>query len=101
MLQLEWRDRVRPSKPPLKVRVKRRGRVQLDWEPARERGSGVATYTVLADGRPQRVLDGEIPYLNVTATLRLSRGSHRVGVYATDRAGNRGPATLVRVRVTT
>jgi hypothetical protein len=99
VLRLEWRDRVAPSKPPLRVRVKRRGRVQLDWEPARERGSGVATYTVLADGRPQRVLDGEIPYLNVTATLRLPRGTHRVGVFATDRAGNRGPATLVRVRV--
>ena len=99
LLRLEWRDRVAPSRPALRVRVTRRGRVRLEWEPARDRGSGVATYTVLADGRPVRTTDGAVPYLNVAATLRLSPGSHRVGVYATDRAGNRGRAALGRVRV--
>jgi hypothetical protein len=98
-LRFEWLDRVAPAAPPLRVRATQRGRVQLSWDRARERGSGVKTYTVLADGRTVRAVGEETPYLNSSAILRLAAGSHRVGVFATDRAGNRGPTTSVRVRV--
>ena len=77
----------------------RRGRARIAWDPAAEQGSGTLSYTVLVDGRAVRTLDGQIPYLNASATLRLSRGVHRVGVRATDRAGNRGRATTIRVRM--
>ncbi len=98
-LRFAWLDRVAPARPSIDVRALRRGRVRVSWDPAREQGSGLVSYTVLVDGRPVRTLDGQIPYLNASTTLRLSRGVHRVGVRATDRAGNRGRATTVRVRV--
>jgi Gametolysin peptidase M11 len=63
-----------------------------------EPGSGVEAYTLFVDGRRVRRLS-EIPDVHWEATLRLSRGWHRVGVFATDRAGNRGPAAFARVRV--
>lgn len=97
-LRFEWLDHVAPAPPLLHVRTMR-GRVRLSWDPASERGSGVETYTVLADGRTVRTLDGQIPYLNSSTVVRLPRGVHRVGVFATDRAGNRGRAASVRVRV--
>lgn len=97
-LGFEWLDRVAPARPSIDVRV-RRGRARVTWDPAAEQGSGLLSYTLLVDGRAVRTLDGQIPYLNASATLRLSRGVHRVGVRATDRAGNRGRATTVRVRV--
>ena len=97
-LRFEWLDRVAPARPSIDVRV-RRGRARVTWDPAVEKGSGLLSYTVVVDGRAVRTLDGQIPYLNASATLRLSRGAHRIGVRATDRAGNRGRATTVRVRV--
>ena len=71
----------------------------MSWDPAPEQGSGLLSYTVLVDGRAVRTLDGQVPYLNASATLPLARGLHRIGVRATDRAGNRGRATTVQVRV--
>jgi hypothetical protein len=97
-LRFAWLDRVAPGRPSIDVRV-RRGRARVTWDPAAEKGSGLLSYTVLVDGRAVRTFDGQIPYLNASATLRLPRGVHRVGVRATDRAGNRGGATTVRVRV--
>ena len=97
-LGFRWLDRTAPARPSIDVRV-RRGRARITWDPAAEQGSGLLSYTVLVDGRAVRTLDGQIPYLNASATLRLSRGVHRVGVRAIDRAGNRGRATTIRVRV--
>jgi hypothetical protein len=73
--------------------------VRVSWDPAPEQGSGVLTYSVLVDGRVVRTLDGQVPYLNASATVAVARGLHRLGVRATDRAGNRGRATTVAVRV--
>jgi hypothetical protein len=98
-LGVAWLDRRAPGRPSIDADVLRRGRVRLTWDPAPERGSGVATNTVLADGRPVRVLDGQVPNLNSSVTIRLRSGVHRLGVFATDRAGNRGRAAAVRVRV--
>jgi hypothetical protein len=98
-LAFAWLDRVRPARPRLRVTVPRRGRVRVQWDPALERGSGVQTYTLLLDGRQVRSLDGTVPFLNSTVTLAVSRGTHRVAVFATDRAGNRGTTASARVRV--
>ena len=99
VLGFEWLDRVPPGPARLAASATRAGRARLAWDPANEGGSGVDTYTVIVDGRIVRSVDGHIPYLNSIATLRLSRGLHRVGVFATDRAGNRGRTTSARVRV--
>jgi len=98
-LRLEWLDRAAPTKPRLSARAGR-GRVRLTWEPAVERGSGVDTYSVLVDGQARRTLRQQFPFSGWRTSLALPPGSHRVVVYATDRAGNRGRAASVRVRVT-
>jgi Gametolysin peptidase M11 len=97
-LRFEWLDRVGPSRPRLRVRTAR-GRVRLTWDAARERGSGVDKYTAVIDGRAKRSFRSDIPLTTWTAAFRVSRGVHRVGVYATDRAGNRGRLAVARVRV--
>lgn len=98
-LAFEWLDRTAPARPALRVRARGRGHVRLTWAPARERGSGVQAYTLVVDGRAVRTVTREIPLISWEATVRLSRGRHRVGVFATDRAGNRGQAASARVRV--
>lgn len=98
-LRFEWLDRVPPTRPRLRARATRRGRVRLAWEPARERGSGVEAYAVVADGRVVRRVRREIPLISWETSLRLPAGRHRVGVFAVDRAGNRGPLASVRLRV--
>ena len=98
-LGFRWLDRTAPARPRLRVRALKRGRVRLTWDSARDRGSGVDGYTLLVDGRVARVVREEIPLVSWEATLRAPRGRHRVGVLAIDRAGNRGRAATVRVRV--
>jgi hypothetical protein len=97
-LAFAWLDRVRPARPRLRVTVGR-GRVRVQWDPAHELGSGVLTNTLLLDGRQVRRLDGTLGFLNSTVTLAVPRGTHRVAVFATDRAGNRGSTASVKVRV--
>jgi hypothetical protein len=94
-LRFEWLDRTQPGRPRLRVRTQRAARVRLEWDPPVERGSGLESYSLLLDGRVVRTLE-PIAY---TATVRAGRGLHRVGVAATDRAGNRGPTASVRVRL--
>jgi hypothetical protein len=98
-LRFQWLDRVAPARPRLRVQATGRGRVEVSWGRARERESGVETYTLLSDRRIAGVFDATLVGPTSRATLRLARGSHRVSVFATDRAGNRGLATSVRVRV--
>lgn len=98
-LRLEWLDRVPPTRPRVTVRTPGSGRVRLTWDSAVERGSGVDTYRVLADGKVMRTLRQQFPFSGWRAGLTLPRGLHRIAVIATDRAGNRGRAAVVRVRV--
>jgi hypothetical protein len=98
VLRVRWLDRIRPGRPGLDARPAGGGRVRLEWAPAVERGSGVASYTVRADGRRIAVLT-EQPLAGWRTTLRLSRGRHTVGVFGTDRAGNRGLLASRRVLV--
>ena len=98
-LRLEWLDRVAPTRPRLTARAGR-GRVRLTWDSAVERGSGVDTFSVLVDGQRLRTLRQRFPFSGWRTTLALAPGRHRIVVYATDRAGNRGRAASARVRVT-
>jgi len=98
-LRLEWLDRVAPTRPRVSARAGR-GRVRLTWDSAVERGSGVDTYTVLVDGQVRRTLRQQFPFSGWRTTLAAATGRHRVVVYATDRAGNRGRAAFAQVRVT-
>jgi Gametolysin peptidase M11 len=98
-LRFEWLDRVAPARAKLRVRPLSGRRMRLTWEPARDRHSGLDSYRVLVDGRVTRSVSREFHLVNDGVTLRLSRGRHRVGVIAVDRAGNRRRAS-VRVRVT-
>jgi hypothetical protein len=93
-LRFEWLDRVPPARPRLRARVTGR-RVRVEWDAPVERGSGLASYSLVVDGRVLRQLD-PIAY---TATVRLGRGRHAVGVSATDRAGNRGATATARGRL--
>ena len=97
-LRFEWLDRVGPGRPRLRVRTTR-GRVRLSWDAARERGSGIDSYTVVIDGRGVRRFRSDIELTTWTAAFRVARGFHRVGVYATDRAGNRGRLVSTRIRI--
>jgi hypothetical protein len=97
-LRFEWLDRTAPGRPRLRGRGGR-GRVRLTWEASRERGSGVESYTLVVDGRAVRTISREIPLIAWQASLRMTAGRHRIGVFATDRAGNRGRPAWVRVHV--
>ncbi len=99
-LRFTWLDRVRPTRPTrLRVRSGRRGRARVIWDAARERGSGIGAYTLVVDGRVARVLRPEFQLTTWDVVLRVPRGRHRISVFATDRAGNRGRAASARVRV--
>lgn len=98
-LRFEWLDSVAPARSRVVARPVGGRRVEVTWHRARERESGVESYTILVDGRAVRVVGNDDPVLAPSTMLRLTRGAHRVGVFATDRAGNRGATTLVQVRV--
>jgi len=98
-LRFEWLDAVAPARSRVVARPIGGRRVEVSWNRARERGSGVESYTVLVDGRAARVVGGDDLVSTPSTMLRLTRGTHRVGLFATDRAGNRSATTLVRVRV--
>jgi Gametolysin peptidase M11 len=99
-LRFEWLDRVPPAKPPLRVQSRRPGRVGVTWRAAREGASGVESYSVVVDGQVVRTVRPDGPFRRWTEALRVPGGVHRIGVYATDRAGNRGriASTPIRVR---
>jgi hypothetical protein len=98
-LRFEWLDEAAPA--PSRVRARAMGgrRVEVSWNLARERGSGVETYRIVVDGRVVRAVAGNGLFVTPSTVVRLARGVHRVGVFATDRAGNRGATTFARVRV--
>jgi hypothetical protein len=59
----------------------------------------VKSYAVVADGRVIAKGLRADPLFVPEARFRLSRGWHRVSVFAFDRAGNRGPSATLRLRV--
>ena len=98
-LKFQWLDRLAPGRPRVRGRSVRRGRARIEWDAPRERGSGIETYTLLVDGRARRTVGRDVLYISGGINFRLPRGRHRLGVLATDRAGNRGRASWLRVRV--
>ena len=98
-LRFHWLDRRAPRRPNLSARATRRGRIRLNWDAARERGSGVKTYEVLLDGHAVQIVDAAAGLNSWQVRIRAPRGLHRIGVVATDRAGNRGRAATASARV--
>jgi hypothetical protein len=98
-LRFRWLDRVPPSRPRVRALSLRPGRAILRWQRPREGGSGIQSYTLLVDGRPRRTVGRDVLFISDGIRFRLPRGPHRLGVLATDRAGNRGRPSWVRVRV--
>jgi hypothetical protein len=98
-LRFEWLDRLAPGRPRLRVQAAGRGRIRVTWTPAPETGSGVETYRLFVDGRVRRVIRETLENGRWEAALRPSRGWHRVQLFATDRAGNRGRAATAQVQV--
>ena len=92
-----WTDRVRPNRPvvvaPNRVRAGRAFRVA--WRTA-DAGSGVASCVVRVDGRiAARVESG----VSSAVIAGAKRGTLRVAVACTDRAGNPNRASIRLVRV--
>ena len=99
LLRFRWLDRTAPKRPAVRARATDRGRVRVTWDSARERGSGVKSYEVLLDGRAVQIVDAAPALNRWQVRIRAPRGAHRVGVAATDRAGNRGRVASATVRV--
>lgn len=98
-LKFQWLDRLAPGRPRVRGRSVRRGRARIEWDAPLERGSGIDKYTLLVDGHARRTVGRDVVYISGGINFRLPRGRHRLGVLATDRAGNRGRASWLRVRV--
>jgi Gametolysin peptidase M11 len=98
-LRFQWLDRVVPGRPRVRARSVRRGFARIEWGIPRERGSGVERYTLLVDGRVRRTVGRDTMLISGGISFRLPSGRHRLGVLATDRAGNRGRPAWARVRV--
>lgn len=94
-LRFRWVDRTPPPRPQNLSVVRRGTRVTIAWDPPVDTGSGRVAQVVVLDGKEIRRL-GPLAF---TTTLRLARGSHRVGVAALDRAGLRGRTATRRVVV--
>lgn len=97
VLRFRWTDGTAPRPPEI---VTPRGfgtvgsSVRVRWEEPFERGSGVLSYRVSVDGAKATVLKDRELLLN-----GLAPGAHFVSVWATDRAGNRGLASVRRFDV--
>ena len=98
-LRFQWLDRVAPGRPRVRARSVRRGFARIEWGIPRELQSGVERYSLLVDGRVRRTVGRDAMLISGGISFRLPRGQHRLGVLATDRAGNRGRPAWARVRV--
>jgi hypothetical protein len=90
-LRFRWTDRTPPGAPP-DVAVERAELgtgLRIGWGAARERGSGLAHYDVLVDGKRRARVAARVNTLNRLSLARPSAGRHVVTVVAVDRAGNR------------
>ncbi|MFL5946215.1 MAG: hypothetical protein ACJ74D_11090 [Gaiellaceae bacterium] len=84
--EFRWLDRRRPSRP----LVHALDDTIVAWPRSADRDSGIANYRVLVDGRLFETT------VQTNVTLPQLTGTHRVSVFAVDRAGNRSrPATLL------
>lgn len=91
VVRFRWLDRTRPAAAALRRPFVARDGLRLEWEPARDAGSGVDHYDVFLDGR--RV--GTTTATRETVALPR-RGPHTLRVVAVDRAGIRGRAATRR-----
>jgi hypothetical protein len=96
-LRFKWTDATRPRAPRFTAALVS-GRLQVTLDSARESGSGVAHYDITLDQRTPLSLGQDA----TDAPVQIGRplpGTHTVKVVAVDRAGNRSPAAVRRLKV--
>lgn len=97
-----WTDRLAPTAPKIvspRSTVRGRGPVIVEWDGARDAGSGIDRYVAWID-RGRRVAVPNDFRVGDRATLpRPAPGAHVVHVLAVDRAGNRSATASARFTV--
>ena len=96
-LRFKWTDKVAPKAPQITASIVD-GRVRVEWENARETGSGVAHYDVFVD-RGQALRFGTDMAEEPVVVGKALPGTHTVRVVAIDRAGNRSVAAVRRLQI--
>jgi Gametolysin peptidase M11 len=96
-VRFRWTDATAPRTPRFTAAVVS-GRVQVELDDAREHGSGVAHYDITLDRRAPLSVGHDATDEPVQVGRPLP-GTHTVRVVVVDRAGNRSPAGIRRVRV--
>jgi hypothetical protein len=96
-VRFNWKDATAPRVPRFTTAVDA-GRLKVLLEGAHESGSGVAHYDITVDGRAPVSVGTDATEEPVQVGRPLP-GTHTVRVVVFDRAGNRSPAGVRRVRV--
>jgi len=96
-MRFRWTDATAPRTPRFTAAVVS-GRVQVELDDAREHGSGVAHYDITLDRRAPLSVGHDATDEPVQVGRPLP-GTHTVRVVVVDRAGNRSPAGIRRIRV--
>lgn len=101
--RFRWTDRTGPSRPRVQTRV--RGRSVTLRFAADDVGSGVERFELRIDGRLRgsvrttEVVRREVLSRDPALTVRVGRGMHGLVAVAVDRAGNRSPRAVQRLRI--
>jgi Gametolysin peptidase M11 len=96
-VRFRWTDATAPRTPRFSAAVVA-GRLQVELDDAREHGSGVGHYDITLDRRAA-VSVGHDATDEPVQVGRPLPGTHTVKVVVVDRAGNRSPAGIRRIRV--
>jgi hypothetical protein len=96
-LRFRWTDGTAPRAPRFDAAFVG-GRLKVTLDAARESGSGVARYAITLDRRAPLTVGTDMADEPVQMGKPLP-GTHTVRVVVVDRAGNRSPAAVRRVRV--
>lgn len=94
-----WTDRTAPSRPRFLspgATIRRRGPIEVAWNPSAETGSGLARYEVSLDARPPVQVAADFRIGERARFARPARGRHTLRLVAVDRAGNRSPVAVRR-----
>ena len=96
-LRFQWTDKIAPRTPRFTTALVG-GRLEVLVEDARENGSGLAHFQVAVDRHTPLHVNSDVSDQPVIVGRPLP-GTHTIRVVAVDRAGNRSPTAVRRVRI--